>query len=109
MSIQGSNIHIIQTQLYLFTKIKFAFLLLLQIAKGEVKGWPKAADMRQLKWSDELAVVAQRHADQCTFAHDKFKQRYYICEEMRCLSDIQALLCRGTTAKLSFVPPPGPK
>ena len=37
--------------------------------------------MRQLKWSDELAVVAQRHADQCTFAHDKFKQRYE-CEEV---------------------------
>ena len=56
-------------------------LKLLQIALGKVKGWPKAADMRQLKWSDELAVVAQRHADQCTFAHDKFKQRYE-CEEV---------------------------
>ena len=51
---------------------------LYQIAQGKVEGWPKAADMRQLKWSNELATVAQRHADQCTFAHDKFKQRY-IC------------------------------
>ena len=31
--------------------------------------------MRRIKWSDDLAAVAQRHADQCTFAHDKFKQR----------------------------------
>ncbi len=47
-----------------------------KFAKGKVSGWPAAADMMQLTWSDELAEVAQRHADQCVFAHDKGKQRY---------------------------------
>jgi len=31
---------------------------------------PPAADMMELVWDDELARVAQRHADHCVFAHD---------------------------------------
>jgi len=31
---------------------------------------PSAADMMELQWDDELASVAQRHADQCWFGHD---------------------------------------
>ena len=31
---------------------------------------PSAANMMELQWDDELAVLAQRHADQCSFVHD---------------------------------------
>ena len=31
---------------------------------------PSAADMMELEWDDELATVAQRHADQCQVGHD---------------------------------------
>jgi len=31
---------------------------------------PAAADMLELQWDEELAVVAQRHADQCQVGHD---------------------------------------
>jgi len=31
---------------------------------------PSASDMRKLVWDDELAAVAQRWTDQCTFGHD---------------------------------------
>jgi len=47
-----------------------------KVAKGkETKGvngrQPKAANMRQMVWNDELAEVAQRWVDQCTNGHDK--------------------------------------
>jgi len=46
-----------------------------KIARGEEKRGrpgpqPPAANMRKMEWDDELATVAQRHADQCNFAHD---------------------------------------
>lgn len=31
---------------------------------------PSAGDMMELEWDDELATVAQRHADQCQVGHD---------------------------------------
>ena len=31
---------------------------------------PRAADMRELEWDEELARVAQARADSCIFAHD---------------------------------------
>ena len=31
---------------------------------------PPAADMRELRWDEELAAVAQRWADQCSVGHD---------------------------------------
>lgn len=31
---------------------------------------PPAADMMEMAWDDELAAVAQRWSDQCTFGHD---------------------------------------
>ena len=31
---------------------------------------PAAANMQELQWDEELAVLAQRHADQCRFVHD---------------------------------------
>jgi len=31
---------------------------------------PSAADMMELRWDDELAAVAQGHADNCLFVHD---------------------------------------
>jgi len=44
-----------------------------KVAKGEestAKKQPKASNMREMVWNDELAAVAQRWADQCTFGHD---------------------------------------
>jgi len=38
--------------------------------RGQPGPQPPAANMRKLEWDDELALVAQRHADQCVFAHD---------------------------------------
>ena len=31
---------------------------------------PGASDMLKMTWNEELAAVAQRWADQCTFGHD---------------------------------------
>ena len=33
-------------------------------------GFPTAANMMQMEWDDELAYVAQAHANQCVFDHD---------------------------------------
>ncbi|XP_059095119.1 venom allergen 5-like [Tigriopus californicus] len=50
-----------------------------KIAKGLETGAkvtiPPAANMRALKWNDNLATVAQRWADQCEFKHDKMSNR----------------------------------
>jgi len=45
------------------------------IARGEERRGrpgpqPGAADMKQMIWDEELSIIAQRHADQCKFAHD---------------------------------------
>jgi len=45
------------------------------IARGEERRGspgpqPPAADMKQMIWDEELSIIAQRHADQCKFAHD---------------------------------------
>jgi len=45
------------------------------IARGEEKRGkpgpqPPAANMKQMIWDEELSQIAQRHADQCKFAHD---------------------------------------
>jgi len=41
------------------------------VAHGEEYGQPKAANMKKLVWSDELAKIAQRWSDQCPSGHDK--------------------------------------
>jgi len=41
-----------------------------RVARGEESGQPAAGDMRELVWDSELEEIAQRWADQCTFAHD---------------------------------------
>ncbi|XP_046998606.1 venom allergen 5-like [Schistocerca americana] len=38
--------------------------------RGRPGPQPPAADMNTLVWDDELARIAQRWADQCTFGHD---------------------------------------
>jgi len=45
------------------------------IARGEERRGkpgpqPPAADMKRMIWDEELSIIAQRHADQCKFAHD---------------------------------------
>jgi len=52
-----------------------------KIAKGEETSnlaggnQPPASNMRKLVWNDELAVIAQRWADQCTFDHDDSRHK----------------------------------
>ncbi|XP_042240701.1 CRISP/Allergen/PR-1-like [Homarus americanus] len=41
-----------------------------QERRGDPGPQPQAANMRLLEWDDELAVVAQGHADQCVFEHE---------------------------------------
>jgi len=38
--------------------------------RGKPGPQPPAADMKQMIWDEELSIIAQRHADQCKFAHD---------------------------------------
>jgi len=44
-----------------------------KIALGKEKGQPPAANMRKLVWNNELQAIAQRWADQCSFAHDDIR------------------------------------
>merc|ERR1712012_166653 len=44
-----------------------------KVALGEEHGQPPAADMRKLVWDEELALSAQRWADQCHFGHDRVR------------------------------------
>jgi len=46
-----------------------------KVAKGQEKGQPPAANMKRMVWSEELAVIAQRWADQCTFSHDAVRYK----------------------------------
>jgi len=41
-----------------------------KVANGQQIGQPSAANMKKLKWSTELAKIAQRWADQCPSYHD---------------------------------------
>ncbi|KAF8764847.1 CRISP/Allergen/PR-1 like protein [Argiope bruennichi] len=41
----------------------------------EAGGLPTAANMMEMVWDDELAAVAQKHAEQCKFQHDCYKCR----------------------------------
>ncbi|XP_077534507.1 venom allergen 5-like [Haemaphysalis longicornis] len=36
------------------------------VAKGQLQGFPPAADLQELLWDEELAEVAQAHAELCT-------------------------------------------
>merc|ERR1719369_1129517 len=46
-----------------------------RVAKGEEPNQPKASNMREMVWNNELAAIAQRWADQCTFGHDKNRKK----------------------------------
>lgn len=41
-----------------------------KVAKGQESGLPSAANMRKLTYDDELAKIAQAHANKCVFSHD---------------------------------------
>ena len=53
-----------------------------KVANGqEIQGpQPPAADMFELEWDDELATIAQRWADQCSFGHDRNRkvERFHV-------------------------------
>ncbi|KAE8737646.1 hypothetical protein FOCC_FOCC016890, partial [Frankliniella occidentalis] len=42
-----------------------------QVASGVVAGLPAASRMLQMVWDDEVASLAQRWADQCSFGYDE--------------------------------------
>ena len=46
-----------------------------KVARGEETNGaqPAASNMKKLVWNEELAVIAQRWADQCQFDHDTGK------------------------------------
>ena len=48
-----------------------------KVARGEETNGPQpaASNMRKLVWNEELAVIAQRWADQCSFEHDTARQK----------------------------------
>jgi len=51
-----------------------------KVAKGEEVGGinppqPAAANMRKMVWNEELELIAQRWADQCTFGHDSVRTK----------------------------------
>merc|ERR1711872_819313 len=41
------------------------------LAHGQQWGQPPAANMKKVTWDKELAIIAQRWADQCKYKHDK--------------------------------------
>ncbi|XP_077484583.1 uncharacterized protein LOC144094540 isoform X2 [Amblyomma americanum] len=45
------------------------------VARGNVPGLDPAANMMKLVWDNELAAVAQAHANQCRFHHDCYSCR----------------------------------
>ncbi|PNF13824.1 hypothetical protein B7P43_G12435, partial [Cryptotermes secundus] len=60
-----------------------------KLAKGqETRGnpgpQPPAANMKKMTWDDELAEVAQRWANQCTFQHDTCRSvsRFYVGQNL---------------------------
>jgi len=42
-----------------------------RVANGQERGQPGATNMMELTWDNELATIAQRWSDQCTWGHDK--------------------------------------
>jgi len=44
------------------------------VASGGQPPLPKAKNMRNLVWDEDLALLAQRWADQCKFGHDKSRK-----------------------------------
>ena len=51
------------------TKHTFFHLFLLSRMCMYMMG--QAGNMRALRWNEELAIIAQRWADQCTWGHDQ--------------------------------------
>uniref|UniRef100_T1IJR0 Cysteine-rich venom protein n=1 Tax=Strigamia maritima TaxID=126957 RepID=T1IJR0_STRMM len=41
-----------------------------KVANGKQNGQPRASNIRELSWNEELAKVAQKWADQCVSGHD---------------------------------------
>ena len=84
-----------------------------KVAKGEEKDaqqQPKASNMREMVWNDELAAVAQRWADQCEFGHDKNRkkldgtyvgQNAYMSSSSR-ESDLDAIMLKMDKATLAW-------
>nr|QEE04224.1 venom allergen [Scolopendra mojiangica (nomen nudum)] len=46
-----------------------------KVANGQQTGQPSAADMKQMKWDDELAAKAQEWANTCQGGHDLYDGR----------------------------------
>ncbi|KAM7540499.1 hypothetical protein Aperf_G00000031439 [Anoplocephala perfoliata] len=46
-----------------------------EVAQGRVAGQPPSDKIRDLKWNDELARMAQAHSDKCGFNHNSYDER----------------------------------
>merc|ERR1719154_1031727 len=67
--------YLARKQLIFISKDFFLFRFRAKIANGQERRGrpgpqPPAANMKEMVWDDELAKVAQAHADQCMFEHD---------------------------------------
>nr|CDS27338.1 venom allergen (val) protein [Hymenolepis microstoma] len=45
------------------------------VAKGEVENQPKSDKIHDLKWNNELARMAQKHASLCGYGHNTYGER----------------------------------
>ena len=61
------------------------------MAGGETRQ-PGAANMMELQWDEELARLAQAHADQCKFRSDFYRENL-------CFSLLNELIVSDTTAR----------
>ncbi|XP_063706165.1 venom allergen 5-like [Culicoides brevitarsis] len=55
-----------------------------KLALGQIYNQPQAANMQVLVWDDELANVAQRHANGCEYYHNPYRHisRFYVGENI---------------------------
>lgn len=55
-----------------------------KLAYGQIYNQPQAANMQVLIWDDELAGVAQRHANGCAYYHNPYRHisRFYVGENI---------------------------
>lgn len=64
------------------------------IATGNQTDMPPATNMMELEWDDDLASVAQAHANQCHFDHDCPS-----CRQMEKFTDVGQNLCLDRTTR----------
>jgi hypothetical protein len=66
--------------------------------RGQTGPQPPAANMKQMEWDDELATVAQRWAEQCSFGHDQSRDvgRFMVGQNVYEASSTRGQATEGT-------------